>query len=278
MQRISFILRFLKYYFKAQTKYHIHSPFVYEFCEEVLDDNRSFYAFRDIEVLRKLLRTDKTEVQITDYGAGSLISNGKVRTVANIAKNSATYPTFCQIMFRLVHHFKPKTMLEMGTSLGISTLYQSRAALDAKLITMEGDPNVAALANRNFQRMKAKNITLLEGEFDQTMPMALKEFPKLDYVFFDGNHRKEPTIKYFHQCLENAHEDTVFVFDDNHWSEGMEAAWEEVKKHPRVMLTIDLFFCGIVFFRKEQRQKEHFTLIPSAWKPFGIGMRDLLRG
>ena len=278
MQQISFIRRFIKYYFKAQTKYHIHSPFVYEFCEEVLDDDRDFYAFKDIEGLRKLLKSDQTPVQITDYGAGSLISNEKVRTVANIAKNSATYPAFCQIMFRLVQHFKPKTMLEMGTSLGISTLYQSRAALDAKLITLEGCPNVAHQAIRNFQRIKADNISLLDGEFDKTMPLALKEFPKLDYVFFDGNHRKEPTIKYFHQCLENAHENTVFVFDDNHWSEGMEEAWEEVKAHPKVTLTIDFFFCGIAFFRNEQRQKEHFTLIPSAWKPFGIGMRDLLRG
>lgn len=278
MQRISFILRFIKYYFKAQTKYHIHSPFVYQFCEEVLDDDRDFYAFKDIETLRQLLKGDLTKIQITDYGAGSLISNSKERTIASLTKNSATYPAFCQIMFRLVHHFKPKTMIEMGTSLGISTLYQSRAALNAHLITLEGCPNVAHYASRNLQRMKTKNVSLLEGEFDKTLPLALKEFPQLDYVFFDGNHRKEPTIQYFNQCLKNAHENTVFVFDDNHWSEGMEEAWEAVKAHPRVTLTIDLFFCGIVFFRKEQRQKEHFTLIPSAWKPFGIGMRDLLRG
>jgi len=276
LNKLKFIFRFLRYYFRAQTKYHIHSPFVYDFCEEILEDDRHFYTFTEVEVLRNLLKGDLEMIEITDYGAGSQISKNKKRTVASLAKNSATFPAFCQIMFRLIHKYKPQTMIEMGTSLGISTLYQADGNIEGKMLTLEGCPNIAHHSMLNFQRLKRKNIRLLKGEFGKTLPLALKEFPKLDYVFFDGNHRKEPTLEYFNQCLKNAHEQTVFVFDDIYWSDGMVAAWKEIKRHPEVRLTIDLFFCGIVFFRKEQRGKEHFTLIPSSWKPFGIGLRDLL--
>ena len=166
----------------------------------------------------------------------------------------------------------------MGTSLGISTLYQFYAARDSKIISLEGCPMTAGAAKANFQRLKVDDIIQKVGEFDTTLPSAIKELGRLDYAFFDGNHRKKPTLKYFEQCLAHAHEGSVFIFDDIYWSEEMQEAWKTIQGHPEVTLTIDLFFLGIVFFRKEQRQKEHFKLLPTAWKPFGIGLRDLLRG
>ena len=87
----------------------------------------------------------------------------------------------------------------------------------------------------------------------------LKEHNQLDFVFFDGNHKKKPTLSYFKQCLEVAHEDSIFIFDDIYWSTEMTEAWQEIKKHPKVTLSIDCFEMGIVFFKKEQA-KEHFTV------------------
>jgi len=81
----------------------------------------------------------------------------------------------------------------------------------------------------------------------------------IDLVYFDGNHQKEPTLNYFHTCLQKAHKNSLFIFDDIHWSDGMEEAWEQIKKHDRVHLTIDLFQFGIVFFEKEM-PKQHFIL------------------
>jgi predicted O-methyltransferase YrrM len=87
----------------------------------------------------------------------------------------------------------------------------------------------------------------------------LNSLPKLDLVFFDGNHQKVPTLDYFHHCLTKAHENSIFIFDDIHWSSEMDEAWQQIQGHEQVSLTIDLFQFGLVFFRKGIA-KQHFTL------------------
>jgi predicted O-methyltransferase YrrM len=270
--------RFLKYYFRAKTKYHIHSPFVYQLVESVLEDDRWYYAFTEWELLRHRLLSDKTKIQLTDFGAGSQVSRSKERSLSSIARYSANPAFTCRMLFRLVQHLKPKTMLELGTSLGISTGYQSAAASGARMITIEGCPNVARYAAHHFQLMKVHSVQLIQGTFETMLPQALQELNRLDYVFIDGNHRREATLRYFEQCLAWSHEQSVFVFDDIHWSADMEQAWEAIKAHPRVSLTLDIFFFGVVFFRKEHPAKEHYTLIPWSWKPWGIGLGDFLKG
>ncbi|HFA49390.1 MAG TPA: class I SAM-dependent methyltransferase [Bacteroidetes bacterium] len=266
--------RFLKYYLRAKTRYNVHSPFVFEFTEAVLEDDRWFYAFDEIEAVRDYMLKDKRTIRVKDMGAGSKVENKKERSIASLARHSANQPLPCQYLFKIVNLYKPETMLELGTSLGISTNYQAAAARNSKMITIEGCPQTAHLATGNFKMMKTKNVKLLQGSFDDLLPKALKDLGRLDYLFVDGNHRKEPTLRYFEKCLEHAHPGSVFVFDDIHWSAGMEAAWEEIKQNPKVTLTIDLFFFGVVFFRKEQQRKEHFILAPWMWKPWRIGLVD----
>ncbi|MEM6967644.1 MAG: class I SAM-dependent methyltransferase [Bacteroidota bacterium] len=268
MHQLKALRRFLRYFFRADTYYQVHSPFVYEFATEVLEDEREYYIFRDAENLRFLLSKNHTEIQTTDFGAGSVANNGKIKSISDIVKNSASRPWQCQTLFRLVNHYKPKTMLELGTSLGISTLYQSQAALNARFITLEGDPQLAELASYHFEELKITNVKLIEGRFEKTLDPALRELQKVDYIFMDGNHRITPTLEYFELCLNYAHNDTIFVVDDIHWSEGMELAWNQLKAHPKVTLTIDLFHMGIIFIRKEQKTEEHFILAPLAWKPW----------
>jgi predicted O-methyltransferase YrrM len=127
------------------------------------------------------------------------------------------------------------------------------------MTSLEGCPNTAAIAAKNFQSMDMADIRIMPGDFDQTLPLYLQSIQKLDQVFFDGNHRHEPTIRYFRACLAKAHEGSVFIVDDIHWSPGMEAAWEEIKAMPEVTVTLDLFFMGLVFFRKGQA-REHFEI------------------
>ncbi|MEK7254334.1 MAG: class I SAM-dependent methyltransferase, partial [Bacteroidota bacterium] len=251
-----------------------HSPFVFEFTEAVLEDDRWFYAFSEVEAQRRLWLTDIRKIEVTDFGAGSLVNPGKVRTIGSLARHSANQPLICQMLFKIVQHYKPKTMLELGTSLGFSSAYLAAAALNGRLLTIEGCPKVAELAAENFRRLNIKNITLLRGRFEEKLPEALQTLGKLDFAFVDGNHRKAPTLQYFEQCLTHAHEGSIFIFDDIHWSEEMAEAWAEIKQHPQVRLTLDLFFFGVVFFRKEQKEKEHFTLIPWVWKPWAIGLGD----
>jgi predicted O-methyltransferase YrrM len=251
---------------------------VFDFTEAVLEDDRWFYAFTEIEVLRELLLADRTKIQLTDFGAGSQVVKGQERTVASIARYSANRPVACRMLFRLVQHYKPKKLLELGTSLGISTLYQAAAALDSTLVTIEGDPNLAHFAAENFKRMEARNVSLLEGSFEEMLPAAFAELEQVDYVFVDGNHRFEPTLHYFELCLQHAHNQSIFVFDDIHWSAEMEQAWEKIRSHPKVRLSIDLYFFGVVFFREEQLEKEHFILVKWEWKPWGVGLKDFFGG
>ncbi len=199
------------------------------------------------------------QLQITDFGAGSHINNKKLKKVRDIVRNSAKSPKYGQLLFRLAHHLKSEKILELGTSLGISSLYLGLAVPNGQMITLEGCPETAAKAADNFAALQADHIQLITGEFSGTLPQALQELGSLDLAFIDGNHQKQPTLDYFGQCLEYAHNNSLFIFDDIHWSTEMEEAWQEIKDHPAVSVSIDLFFMGLVFFRKEQA-KEHFVI------------------
>ena len=262
------ILRYLQFYSVADTKYQVHSPFVFDFALNVLEDDRDYYVFQSMEHLRSIVKKNSTKIRITDYSAGSKAGNHIEKTIGSIAKNAASKSWQCQTLFRLVNFYKPKTMLELGTSLGISTIYQASASMDAQFITLEGDPQVAKLANFHLEELNIKNVELRIGMFKDTIHSALNDLGKLDYVFLDGNHRLVPTLEYFEACLKYAHNETVFVFDDIHWSNEMEEAWEKLKIHPRVTISIDLFYMGIVFIRKENKVKEHYLLCPLSWKPW----------
>ena len=198
-------------------------------------------------------------LNITDYGAGSTINASRQRSVGDIARHSAKSPRLGALLFRLVQHVKPNTILELGTSLGLSALYMGLARPSAQLWTLEGCPETAAEARENLKTLNLTSATVVEGPFDQTLPDLLQTLPSIDLCFVDGNHQEEPTVKYFEQLLDHCHEGSVLIFDDIHWSEGMERAWERIKTHPRTTVTIDLFFVGLVFLKTDQA-REHFRL------------------
>jgi predicted O-methyltransferase YrrM len=265
VKSISFLIKYIKYLLSAKTPHGIHSPFVFELVNEVINKKGSYYAYEKIEQIRRKLLISLKQIEVTDLGTGR---SGK-RTISEIAELSLKSEKYGQLLFRLAYHFKPNTILELGTSLGISTSYLASANPNAKVITIEGCPNIANEAKKNFESLELNNIESVVGNFDDALLAVLARNQKpvrkdsfgeaRSMVFFDGNHRKEPTLKYFFQCLEHAGNDSVFVFDDIHWSNEMEEAWAEIKSHPQVTVTVDLFFLGIVFFRKEQA-KEDFII------------------
>lgn len=203
---------------------------------------------------------DETVIPITDFGAGSRLNLSQERKVSAIAKSSLKPKKYSQLLFRMVNYFQPSFVLELGTSLGITSSYLASGNNNAKVITMEGSPHVAAIARKNFEWLQLKNISVIEGNFDETLPKLISSTQTADFVFIDGNHRKEPTIRYFEQLLPKISNNSIFIFDDIHWSKEMEEAWETIKQHNAVTLSIDLFFIGIIFFRKEQKEKQHFTI------------------
>lgn len=248
---------YIKYLFHAKGRHGIHSAFVYELFEKVISDKNLFYDFAPIEHLRKKMLHSPESIDVTDFGAGE--GRNKKRKVSDIARVSSVSPKMGRLLFRLVNFMQPNVMVEMGTSLGISTLYQAKACPVAQFITMEGSPRTLEMAENNFALLKATNIKTVVGDFKITLPEVLKSINQVDYVFFDGNHRKEATIAYFNSFLTKASDNCVFVLDDIRWSKGMVEAWNEIIKDPRATVTIDLFNVGLVFFRKGQ-VKEHFVL------------------
>lgn len=257
-----FGLKYLKYYFAASSgKGHgAHSPFIFHFITQVLNDRKHYPEYDRVEELRRSLLTDNTLIHVDDLGAGSAHSKNSERTVSSIARNAAKPAKFGQLLFRMARHYQPRTIIELGTSLGITTAYLSLAKKDAEVISMEGAKEVAAIAGKNLERLGIQNTRVLEGDFDAILVPALLGSTSIDLVFVDGNHRQEPTERYFLQLLPKLHNDSILVLDDIHWSREMEQAWKTIQDHPAVRCSVDLFFIGIVFFREEFKEKQHFTI------------------
>jgi len=250
---------FLKYMLSADNEHAIHSPFVYDLYTNIILDRSSYYAFEKIESVRAKMILSDEKIPVLDYGTGGEEKSQRLLKISYIARHYVKPQKDGQLLFRLINYFHPGSILEMGTSLGITTLFLAAPVSKSKVVTIEGCPNTSAVARKNFERAGVKNIVLETGEFNKSLPLALAHFEKLDFVYFDGNHRKQATLQYFNQCLELHHTGSVFVFDDIHWSSEMLEAWDEIRNHPLVTISIDLYRVGIIFFRETQ-PKQHFRL------------------
>jgi predicted O-methyltransferase YrrM len=253
------IRSYLGHLVKARNRHGVHSPFVYELIHQVLRPRETMPEFAAIEELREELLHSGQSIRVTDLGAGSRVFDTPTRRVAEIARTSLKAPKHAAMLFRLTRYFKPEHILELGTSFGISTLYLALGADEGSVTTIEGCPQTQRIAVQHFDRLRQRNIRPVLGSFKTRLPEVLQSMERLDMVFLDGHHAKEPTLDYFAQCLAKAHNGTLIVLDDIHWSEGMEEAWEMIKSHPQVTVTIDLYDMGLVFLRREQA-KEHFVL------------------
>ena len=252
----------LKSYFnfllKSQNQHGLHSPFVYDLVTKSFYDKSEHKAYKLIKDYRNDLLGNKNRISVTDFGAGSRVFRSNERPVFSIAKNAGITLHRAKLLYRLTNYLKANNALELGTSMGIASSAIA-ANKNTKLITIEGCPETANIAKQQFEKYSLSNIELRLNKFDAELDVLIQENQKFDLIYFDGNHQKQATLDYFNQLLPTAHNDSVFIFDDIHWSAGMEEAWEEIKKHPEVKVTIDTFQWGLVFFRKEQ-VKQHFNI------------------
>lgn len=252
-------IKYLAFYFSAKTKYSIHSPFVFSFIEEILENKSSYYSFLAIEHVRNSLKNNSSEIKVNDLGAGSKKIKTDKRKIATIAKTSLQEKQMAQLLFRLINYYQlSSSIVELGTSLGITTAYLSNAKKTNKIYTIEGSDEIANVASSVFQKLGLKNVILIKGNFNEVLP-NLSLDNQLGLIYIDGNHTKTATINYFNWALEKANERTVIIIDDIYWSREMEDAWEYIKELKKVSLTIDLFKMGIVFLHSV-KAKEHFKL------------------
>jgi len=251
------IKKYIKFLLKSTNQHGVHSPFVYNLVTKCFYNRSNYDAYKNIINYKKKLLKNKTIIKVIDLGAGSHIMNLKKRNVSSIAKNAGTTNKRAKLLYRLVNYFKFENILELGTSLGIGTYALHPIDYKANITTIEGCPNTAAYTKNNFNDYDLKNINFITGNFNDEIKKLTSN--TYDFIFFDGNHEKKATIDYFEVLLKTAHNNSVFVFDDIYWSKDMTEAWELIKKHPKVTVTIDTFFWGFVFFRTKQA-KEHFKV------------------
>ena len=250
------LIEFLRYQQRAQTKYYIHSPFVYQFYLNVLEGDTAAQP-KNIKALHHRLTQIYDNISINDMGAQP---GTKEKTISALASKASMPEKYGKVLFDLVRCFPPQTVIELGTCLGIGTAYLASAAPSADIITLEGSKSLTDLATKNFSDLNLTNIKQVTGHFDEKLPEVLSEISSIDLAFIDGNHRYEPTLRYFNLLMERAHEGTILVFDDIYWSREMTRAWIEIKKDPRINLTIDIYRFGIVFMHRDKLAKEDFTL------------------
>jgi len=250
MKAVKLILNYIKYYFVSVGRHGLQSSFMYNLNEFVWRRDRKDADQEKIEKYRQSLLSDNTIVSVRDFGAGFGGKVYKQLPISFIAKRSSKPPKYARMLFRLSKYLKPQYILEVGTSVGISALYQAKGSPAAQVITLEGCDQTASLARKGFAQFPELNIEVIEGEFSLTLPQAISKMPRLDFVYLDGNHKLKPTLEYFEMCLANVHDDTVIIVDDINWSEEMQEAWKEISSHPRVTISIDVFMMGLVFFNK----------------------------
>lgn len=251
--KIQQVLKYLKYLGKAKTKHGIHSPFIYDLVTKVIDDNIVYPAYRKVEDQRNKLLRNRNLLEIVDFGAsaGRAGYTTAFERVKDIASRSSITPKQGQLLYRLVKYFKPEIMLELGTSLGISSIYQVSGSPESFFIGIEGCAATAAIAEENLNKFSdAKSYSIVIGNFNNTLSGVLEKLDKLDYAFIDGNHAYKPTVEYFKKILPYTHEYSMIIIHDIYWSKGMEQAWDEIRKNPMVTITVDLYSMGLVFFRK----------------------------
>lgn len=255
------IKSYLKFLFHSKNEHGVHSPFVFDLVTKCFYDATKYQEYEVLKSYRKSLLENKNTIEVTDFGAGSRVFKSNVREIAKIAQTAGITPKNAELLFRIVRYFQPKSILEIGTSLGLATSALSLGTEKAKIITLEGCPNTQKQAQIQLQGQNSnfQNVEFVNTEFSSYFK-AIHPSPITHHlIYFDGNHSKKATLDYFEALLPTISNDSVWIFDDIHWSPDMEEAWEIIKNHPKVSVTIDTFQWGIVFFRAEQ-EKEHFII------------------
>ncbi|WP_456379241.1 O-methyltransferase [Lutibacter sp.] len=249
---------FILFLIKSTNQHGVHSPFVYNLITKCFYNKTNISKINLVNTSKHWLFSNKKSITITDFGSGSKVFKTNERKVADIAKVAGIGKKKIALLLRILDYFNIENILEIGTSVGLSTAVLSIGKPTATINTLEGCTNTATIAQELFTKFKLKNIQLTIGNFDKTLPLITTN-NQFDLIYFDGNHQKEATLRYFNLCLKTVHNNSIFIFDDINWSVEMQQAWSTIKNHPKVTISIDTFFWGIVFFRKEQ-EKEHFII------------------
>ncbi|MDV7188405.1 class I SAM-dependent methyltransferase [Lutibacter sp. TH_r2] len=249
---------YINYLINSTNQHGVHSPFVFNLVTKCLYQKTPKKKINPYKRIKSILNKNSTVITIQDFGKGSKIFKSNNRKVSDIAKVAGISLKKAKLLINLVTYFKPLNILEIGTSVGLASATMATLNPKSRITTLEGCKETSKVAQNLFYKLNLNNITIIEGEFKNTLHKTTSN-SNFDFIYIDGNHQKKTTLAYFEQCLNSIHNNSFIIFDDINWTEEMNEAWKIIKQHPKVTVTIDLYFWGIVFFRKEQ-VKQHFII------------------
>jgi predicted O-methyltransferase YrrM len=253
------IKSYLKFLWKSKNEHAVHSPFVFHLVTKCFYDKKPKPEYKVLKEYRNSLLENKNTIEVTDFGAGSKVFKSNTRQISKIAKTAGITQVRAELLFRITNYFQPESILEIGTSLGLATSALALGNPKASITTLEGCPETANQCILQFQKFNINNVNSIITEFGEYLQSQDLRSKILHLIYIDGNHSKKATLDYFNILLPTITNETLWIFDDIHWSPEMEEAWEIIKTHQKVTVTIDTFQWGLVFFRKEQ-SKEHFVI------------------
>lgn len=256
VQLLNSLKQYLGFLRNSTNQHGVHSPFVYDFLTKCLYDRKKYSAYAKLKNYRKSILNDHKTVRITNFGAGSRVFKDNIRKVSDLGKNAGASLKRMRLLYRVTTYFQSKNILELSTSVGLATAAFGLAET-GKVTSVEGCAEIGRIAGQKLESLKIPHLDLKNDRFSRFFEGNLVN--PFDLIYFDGNHSKKATLSYFETLLPTAHNDSVFIFDDIYWSAEMTEAWEAIKQHPKVSVTIDCFWLGFVFFRREQ-EKEHFKI------------------
>ncbi len=254
---------YLRFCQTATNRHGLHSPFVYNLATDCLYNRNKYPDYQKLKKYHKDLLNQSQKIQINDLGAGSQVFQSNTRRISQMAKVAGSSYADMKRLYRLVRYFKPRTILELGTSLGKSAFAMASADSQTQIISVEGDRALSQMAQRQLDKFQISNVQIRTQNFETFLLELNQSNQKFDMVFMDGNHRLEPSLKYFDLLQKHLHNDSVVLVDDIYWSEEMKQAWQQLKQHPQVRQSIDVFYFGILFFRQEQFEQDFIINLDS---------------
>jgi predicted O-methyltransferase YrrM len=255
------IYRYLNYRLRARHSAGkgIHSPYACHFIRDVFFGD-PVPGMEIIENIRNTMLSDRTMLQVRDHGAGSQRGMDRVRSVRDLARYTSISRKYGHALARMVRSYRPRTVIELGTGTGLSTLYMSLADPRIKVITCEGSDSIADIARLNLRIAGASNVKIITGRFEAQLPDLLNQTDDELLLFMDGDHREENMLSVFSSVMDDHKiKSGILVFDDINWSAGMLHGWDRIRIHPGISLSLETFRMGIILFGK-QVEKEHLVI------------------
>lgn len=246
----------------------IHSPRLFYLVRHLFYDTTQLYTWESIEQRRQAMLRAPKVVHVVDFGTG----HDRDELVMHIASQSLMPRKKVQLLARLLNYMSgdeyvpkrtsPLHIVELGTSLGITTAYLASVDSRNRVTTFEGCEDIAEMAELNWKKLHLNNIELKRGNLDNTLYdyARVKEKP-IDMAVIDANHTGDAVMRYFQWILPLMDENGVMVVDDIRYSRSMHDAWCQIARHPQVTATMDLGQMGLVFFYPQLQQKTYILRI-----------------